>query len=526
MESKKHPSSEPTVLELGDDFKTSSLQDAPSLDSDGGTRESPETRTRPKVSRARGIAMIVSLSGISFLNTMGSGILIAALPRIAKDVGLDKSLILWPAAVYALAAGCLLHVFGSIADILGPKPTWVTGSFLFIIFTVALGFATTGLQVIMFRTCLGIAMAMCLPTTVSLITNTFSKGKWRNTSFAMNGMAQPLGYALGLVLGGVFTDTIGWRWSYHIMAIVNFCLSIVSIWSLPNIQHKSSKSWTRRLTEDVDWMGVTGLSISLGLLMYILAVVTSDFRKISQPVTIVLLFGSFVLLAAFPFWMHHQVQHHRPALIPNRLWRQPAFTAACLGVFFCWASLNGIEYFTTLYFQQIQGLSALDSSLRYFSQIVMGTSINIALIYLIPRVPVVSLCVITAAATLVSPALMATAAMDENYWLRPFWALLLCPINPWVLFSVCNLVISDALPPEIQSLAGGVFNEVAQFGNSMGLAVTAAIATSVTEHSTSTSERAALMDGFRAAFWTVFASTAMVMLVTSVGFRKIGIIGK
>lgn len=463
----------------------------------------------------------------------------------------------WPAAVYALAAGCLLHVFGSIADILGPKPTWVTGSFLFIIFTVALGFATTGIQVIMFRTCLGVAMSMCLPTTVSLITNTFPKGKWRNTSFAMNGMAQPLGYALGLVLGGVFTDTIGWRWAYWIMAIVNFCVSTVSIWSLPNIRHMSSKPWTRRLIEDVDWIGVAGLSISLGLMMYILAgklttttihhhrsrgarcnkgravltcgatVVTSDYRNISQPATIALLVVSLLLLAAFPLWMHHQVRHKRPALIPNRLWRQPAFTASCLGVFFCWASLNGIEYFTTLYFQQVQGLSALDSSLRYFSQIAMGTSINVALVYLIPRVRVVTLCVATAAATIVSPALMATAGMDENYWLRPFWALLLCPVNPWVLFSVCNLVISDAFPPGVQSLAGGVFNEVAQFGNSVGLAVTAAIAASVTEHSSnSMSEREALMDGFRAAFWTVFASTGMVMLVTFVGFRKIGIIGK
>lgn len=252
---------------------------------------------------------------------------------------------------------------------------------------------------------------------------------------------------------------------------------------------------------------------------------TSDNRSISQPATLALLAASLLLLAAFPLWMDHQVRHKRPALIPNRLWRQPAFTASCLGVFFCWASLNGIEYFTTLYFQQVQGLSALDSSVRYFSQIVMGTSINAALVYLIPRVRVVTLCVATAAATIVSPALMATAAMDESYWLRPFWALLLCPVNPWVLFSVCNLVISDAFPPEVQSLAGGVFNEVAQFGNSVGLAVTAAIAASVTERSAAITEREALMDGFRAAFWTVFASTGMVMLVTFVGFRKIGTIG-
>lgn len=173
---------------------------------------------------------------------------------------------LWPAAVYALAAGCLLHVFGSFADILGPKRVWVVGSFLFVVFTVALGFSTTGIQVIMFRTCLGVAMAMCLPTTVSLITNTFPKGQWRNTAFAMSGMAQPLGYALGLVLGGIFTDTIGWRWAYFIMAMVNFVISVISVWSLPDVRHPSKKTWARRLREDVDWIGVLVLSVALALL--------------------------------------------------------------------------------------------------------------------------------------------------------------------------------------------------------------------------------------------------------------------
>ncbi|KAK2594976.1 hypothetical protein QQS21_007283 [Conoideocrella luteorostrata] len=165
------------------------------------------------MSKAKGITVIVTLGGISFLNTMGSGILIAALPRIARDVGLSDALILWPAAVFALAAGCLLLIFGAAADAIGAKMVWVVGSYLFVIFTIALGFAKTGIQVILFRTLLGVSISMCLPTAVSLITNTFPKGPWRNVAFAMNGMGQPLGYALGLVLGGIFTDTVGWRWA-------------------------------------------------------------------------------------------------------------------------------------------------------------------------------------------------------------------------------------------------------------------------------------------------------------------------
>ncbi|RYP92789.1 hypothetical protein DL770_001069 [Monosporascus sp. CRB-9-2] len=457
---------------------------------------------------------------------MGSGILIAALPRIASDVNIPDGLILWPAAVYALAAGCLLHVFGAIGDIVGPKSMWVVGSFLFVVFTVAVGLAATSMQIILFRTCLGIAMSMCLPTTVSLITNTFPRGQWRNTAFAMNGMAQPLGYALGLVLGGIFTDTIGWRWSYYIMAMINFCISVTSIWSLPTVTHPFKKEWTRQLREDVDWVGATILSASLGMLMYVLGMVTSDYRNLRKASNIALLSISLVLLAGFPCWMYWQAKHDRPALIPNRLWRQATFASACLGVFFCWASLNGIEYFTTLFFQQVQGLPALESSIRYFSQIIMGTSVNIVLVYLISRVRIVVLAVASACITLVSPAIMATVGVDASYWAGPCWALFLCPVNPWVLFSISNLLISDALPADEQSLAGGVFNQFAQFGNSVGLAITAVIAASVTEHSSELGEKTRLMDGFRAAFWAIFASTGAVIVISAVGFRKAGVIGQ
>jgi MFS family permease len=301
-----------------------------------------------KVSRAKGVTVIITLAGISFLNTMGSGILIAALPRIAQEVGLPEGLMLWPAAVYALAAGCLLLVFGAVADVVGPKQMWISGSIFFMIFTLAVGLARTGIQIILFRTFLGAAISMCLPTAVSLITNTFPRGTWRNVAFAMNGMGQPLGYAMGLVLGGIFTDTIGWRWSYYMMAMINSLLSIVSIWSLPKLCPESQKKWTRRLIEDIDWVGAILMSVALGILLYVLAMTTTSYKKLSDAQNIVLLIVSVAMLSAFPWWMNYQDKRGRPALIPNRLWRSSSFTSICVSVFFCWAALNGIEYFTTL----------------------------------------------------------------------------------------------------------------------------------------------------------------------------------
>jgi MFS family permease len=95
-------------------------------------------------------------------------------------------------------------------------------------------------------------------------------------------------------------------------------------------------------------------------------------------------------------------------------------------------------------------------------------------------------------------------------------------VTPLVLFSVGNLIIADAFPPDVQSLAGGIFNEVAQFGNSVGLAVTATIAASVTEHSQMANHQSALMQGYRAAFWTISASTFSIVVICATGLRKTG----
>jgi predicted MFS family arabinose efflux permease len=164
--------------------------------------------------------------------------------------------------------------------------------------------------------------------------------------------------------------------------------------------------------------------------------------------------------------------------------------------------------------------------LRFLPHPIAGTITNIATAYLISRVEVRTLGTVSGVITMIAPILMATVKIGSNYWLAPFFALLLSPLNPDVLFTASNLVISDAFPADVQSIAGGVFNEVAQFGNAVGLAVTAAIASSVTEHSRKPDDKVALMDGYRAAFWTVFTATALVVLLILFGLRKGGTVGK
>lgn len=140
--------------------------------------------------------------------------LTVALPTIAADLGLPSNLQLWPASVYALAMCCSLLLFGAIADIVGNRPVFLVGNMLYTAWTLAVSVSETGNQLIAFRALQGVAMAFCMPTSASTITTTIPSGKLRNMAFATFGGGSPFGFAVGLVLGGVFVDYANWRTAY------------------------------------------------------------------------------------------------------------------------------------------------------------------------------------------------------------------------------------------------------------------------------------------------------------------------
>ncbi|KAL3489239.1 major facilitator superfamily domain-containing protein [Aspergillus germanicus] len=483
-----------------------------------------QTQSHP-LSNAQAITAVIALTGVSFLNTMGSGILTVALPAMSTDLGLSRDLILWPAAVYALAAGCTLLIFGAIADVLGDKRMWLTGSVLFAVFTLACGLARTGNQLIAFRTLLGVSIAMCLPCAVSLMTRTFAPGRQRNLGFAAMGMGQPLGYSVGLILGGFFADSIGWRYGYYISAIINAALSVLAFWSLPAEKPRAAGESLFSGLRMIDWVGAPIISVSLALLSFVLAQITESYHSLGDTYIIVLLVIALILLPIFVAWVGYQERHGRPALIPNSLWKNTVFSATCIIVFFAWAELNALQYFTSLYFQEIQHNSALHSSLMFIPMVIMGAATNIFTGYMVDKVKVGILVFVSGLISTISPLLMALVKPQWGYWRGPFIAMALSPVHADVLFTVSNLIISRAYPGQNQALAGAVFNSVSQVGNSVGLAVSAAIAASVTEHSGKMGEEGTLI-GYRAAYWLMFAAMGVVCLVSWGGLRRGGMVGK
>ena len=176
-----------------------------------------------------------------------------------------------PTQIYSLTCGCSLILSGAVADVVGARTMYLLGCTLQSAVTLACALAQTPFQLIFFRALAGVAIAFCLPTAVSLITTYFPHGKRRTWAFTAMGGGQPVGFAVGLVLGGVLADSPAtWRAGFYIVCGINTIILVITFFGLPKIPREAPLSWNK-LRTDVDWLGAVLLSSSLGLISYVLA---------------------------------------------------------------------------------------------------------------------------------------------------------------------------------------------------------------------------------------------------------------
>lgn len=116
---------------------------------------------------------------------------------------------------FSLISGCTLLLSGALVDVFGPAIMFHLGCLLQLVANIVCGFSQTGPQLIAFRVLAGLANSLCLPSAVSITTKLFSNGKRRNIAFASMGGGQPVGFSIGLCMGGVLADTVGWQWSVY-----------------------------------------------------------------------------------------------------------------------------------------------------------------------------------------------------------------------------------------------------------------------------------------------------------------------
>ena len=259
----------------------------------------------------------------------------------------------------------------------------------------------------------------------------------------------------------------------------------------------------------------------------IFSVISKTTDKIKDPETLCTLILGVVLIPSFIFWVGRQERLGRPAIIPNSLWRNRIFSVICAGVFIIWGTFTSAESYQTLFFQDVQKISPIQTSLRFLPTPIGGALANVVMGLIAHRLRADHAALIGVALTSVGLLLMCVIQPDWTYWACAFPAVFLNPVGADVLFTVSNLVITALFPARDQALAGGVFNTVAQIGKSVGLATSAVIAASVTQHSKIEDKESpsALMEGYRAAFWYVFALSCATGLMFAWGLRGIGKVG-
>lgn len=496
--------------------------------------EGPEVESAPAVSRAQAVALISCITCIACLGTLLAGLLTVCIPVIAAEMRMPADLQLWPQSAFALACGCALLPCGAAADVLGCRRACLLGALLQSAFAMGAGLSANPTQLIALRAAAGIAAAFCLPSTVGVAAHAFPatiSPRRRSFAFAAMGGGQAVGFGLGLVVGGVCADTIGWRWGFHFTAILNTAVLALSLWALPVDVDGGSlgRAAFARLAHDVDWCGAMLVSAALALLSYVLAVATGPDadRSVREPLNLTFLCVGIALLPASVLWMHRQTRLGRPALIPNALWTNVPFTAVCVIVFLIWGALNASEQLASLYMQDVLHESALTSSLYFLPAPIGGMLMNIAigvlLPYLRPSLAVPAGCLVSG----VAPLLLATLCRVDGpgYWGAMFQAMALNPLSADLVYTIANLVVTAAFPNKTQALAGSVFNMVAQIGKSVGIATTGVIARRVTVVVDGVSADEALLRGYKAGWWYNCAMGFASVGVSYWGLKSVGKLG-
>lgn len=227
----------------------------------------------PQLSKARLILTIFQPALINFFASFTNGTITVGLPVIARSISLERTLYLWPQSVYGLTSGAMLLIAGSVADIVGARNVEIFGIFLLGAFTLGCGLAQTGIQLVVFRAIQGLALAIHLPASVSIVTSALPPGKARNIAFACLGLSQPLGFSVGLVLSGVLIEKAGWRSGFYMSGAAMLVAALIAYWALPQVNTvvTSSRSVWERLRKDIDWVGGIISAGGLAILAYVLA---------------------------------------------------------------------------------------------------------------------------------------------------------------------------------------------------------------------------------------------------------------
>jgi EmrB/QacA subfamily drug resistance transporter len=293
---------------------------------------------------------LTAVSVATFMLLLDITIVNIALPDIQRSLHSSFSDLQWVVDAYALTLAAVLLVSGSVADLIGRRKIFVIGLVVFSSASLLCGLAVNPLMLTSSRALQGIGGAMMFATSLALIAQAF-RGPERATAFGVIGAVIGAAVAVGPLLGGVLTDTLGWQSIFLVNVPIGVIAVVVTLRTVSESRDPRSGG--------IDWFGAVTFSSSLSLLVY--ALIRGNNDGWTSPLILSFLIGAGVAMVLF---IVGEARREHP-MLDLKLFRKPAFVGASTTAFFIAASMFSMFLYISLYLQNVLGYSPLKAGLVY-----------------------------------------------------------------------------------------------------------------------------------------------------------------
>jgi EmrB/QacA subfamily drug resistance transporter len=357
-------------------------------------------------------------------------IMVTAMPKVINSLhGIEYYV--WPFTSYMLSSTIAIILFGKISDIYGRKIVLIVGIIIFVISSVMCGFATNMFEFIIFRGLQGIGGGILISLPFIVVGEIFSP---RERAKYMGILASVFGLAdvLGPILGGVITDTLGWRWVFFINIPIGIAAVTLILYSLPNIKLPDIK-------KVIDYSGIITFTLALSS-MFLGITIAGDINKyLVGEIAGLFIFSGFM----FMLFILAEKKAVEP-MLPLYLFKNSIFNVSSLESFLASALMFCGIIYVPLFAQDILGLSATNSGLIMIPMLLSLTLTSIITGQIISSTGKYKKLVIAEfVITGIGVALLSTMNADTPYYLLIFYSTVL-GIGSGMAYNIFNVAVQNA----------------------------------------------------------------------------------
>jgi EmrB/QacA subfamily drug resistance transporter len=464
------------------------------------------SHTHPNPHHARRWLILGVIAIAQLMVVLDATVVNIALPSAQEALGFSNDGRQWIVTAYALAFGSLLLLGGRIGDLFGRKRVFVVGLLGFAGASVIGGLAESFGVLVGARALQGLFGALLAPAALSLLTTTFTEPKERGQAFGIFGAVAVGGAAIGLLLGGVLTEYLSWRWCLY----VNLVIAIPAALAALALLHNEAPAVKPKL----DIPGT--LTASLGLFAVVYGLANAQTHSWGDVLTVGMLAAGAALLVGFVAIQRRSANPLLPLRVVLDRDRGGSFVAMLLAG----SGMFAVFLFLTYYLQQTLGFSPIQSGLAFLPMtgtiIIAATSSSTKLLPRIGPRPLIGTGMLLASAGLVS---LTGIGVDSSYATDVLPGLLIMGAGMGLVFSSAMATATFGVEPHDAGVASAMVNTMQQVGGSIGTALLSTLAASAStaalagQAPSPAALSAAAVDGYTTAFWwaaAIFAAGALL----------------